>query len=57
MMGIIYLLFHFGQFTNFGLFNLNHVQGHLTDLFPDQISYERFNTGQERILLPLLLYL
>lgn len=56
MMGI-YLLFHFGQFTNFKHFYLNYVQKHLTDLFPDQISYERFNARQERILLPLMLYL
>jgi len=44
----IYLLYHFGQFTNFK---------HLNDLFPDLVSYERFNARQERILLPLTLYL
>ena len=53
----IYLLFHFGQFTNFKHFYNQYVRKHLTDLFPDLISYERFNARQERILLPLMLYL
>ncbi len=53
----IYLLYHFGQFTNFKHFYLFYVQEHLSDLFPDLVSYERFNTLQERILLPLMLYL
>lgn len=53
----IYLLFHFGQFTNFKHFYNQYVCKHLTDLFPDLISYERFNARQDRILLPLMLYL
>ena len=53
----IYLLFHFGQFTNFKSFYNQYVCVHLKDLFPDLISYERFNARQERILLPLMLYL
>ena len=53
----IFLLFHFGQFTNFKHFYTRYVQLHLADLFPDLISYERFNARQERILVPLLLYL
>jgi len=53
----IYLLFHFGQFTNFKSFYKRYVCKHLTDLFPDLISYERFNERQDRILLPLMLYL
>jgi len=53
----IYLLFHFGQFTNFKHFYLHYVVKHLKDLFPDLISYERFNARQERILLPLMMYL
>jgi len=53
----IYLLFHFGQFTNFKHFYLQYVSKHLDDLFPDLISYERFNARQERILLPLMMYL
>jgi len=53
----IYLLFHFGQFTNFKHFYLYYVSKHLDDLFPDLISYERFNARQERVLLPLMMYL
>ncbi len=53
----IYLLFHFGQFTNFKHFYNQYVRIHLADLFPDLISYERFNARQERILLPLMLFL
>jgi len=53
----IYLLFHFGQFTNFKHFYLQYVCKHLNDLFPDLVSYERFTACQERVLLPLMLYL
>ncbi len=53
----IYLLFQFGQFTNFKHFYLHYVCKHLDDLFIDLISYERFNARQERILLPLMMYL
>ncbi len=53
----IYLLFQFGQFTNFKHFYLHYVNKHLGDLFPDLISYERFNARQERILMPLMMYL
>lgn len=53
----IYLLFHFGQFTNFKHFYNQYVCKHLIDLFPDLTSYERFNARQDRILLPLMLYL
>jgi hypothetical protein len=53
----IYLLFHFGQFTNFKHFYLQYVCKHLNDLFPDLGSYERFTARQERVLLPLMLYL
>jgi len=53
----IYLLFHFGQFTNFKHFYNQYVCKHLTGLFPSLISYERFNARQGRILLPLMLYL
>lgn len=39
----IYLLFHFGQFTNFKSFYNRYVCKHLTDLFPDLISYSSLN--------------
>ena len=53
----IYLLFHYGQFTNFKHFYNQYVCIHMRDLFPKLVSYERFNARQDRILLPLLLYL
>lgn len=53
----IYLLFHYGQFTNFKHFYLHYVCEHLDDLFPDLVSYVRFNARQERILVPLMIYL
>ena len=34
-----------------------YVKPYLSDLFPDLVSYERFNARQERILIPLMLYL
>ena len=34
----IYLLFHFGQFTNFKHFYQQYVCKHLEDLFPDLVS-------------------
>lgn len=53
----LFLLFHFGQFTNFKSFYTQYVLKHLVDLFPDLISYERFVARQEKVLLPLLVYL
>lgn len=53
----IFLPFHCGQFTNFKHLYTRYVQVHMADLFPDLISYERFNACQERILVPLLVYL
>ena len=53
----IFLLFHYGQFTNFKHFYNQYVKPYLSDLFPDLVSYERFNARQDRILIPLMLYL
>ena len=53
----IFLLFHYGQFTNFKHFYNQYVKPYLSDLFPDLVSYERFNARQERIFIPLMLYL
>ena len=47
----IYLLFHFGQFSNFKHVYIHYVCKHLTDLFPDLVSYEHFNARQHRILI------
>ena len=53
----IFVLFQYGQFTNFKHFYTRYVQVHLSDLFPELVSYERFNARQERILMPLLVFL
>lgn len=53
MMGI-YVLFHFGQFTNFKNFYSHYVQSHLADLFPDPVGYGRFSARQERMPTPLM---
>lgn len=56
MMSIL-LLFHFGHFTNFKHFYIQYVQKNLTDLFPNQLSYNRFIQLQPRITVPLMLFL
>jgi len=53
----IFVLFQYGHFTNFKHFYTRYVEVHLVDLFPDLVSYERFNARQERILMPLLVFL
>lgn len=53
----ILLLFHFGHFTNFKHFYLYYVQMHLSDLFPNQLSYNRFVQLQNRVSIPLMLFL
>lgn len=56
MMSIM-LLFHSGHFTNFKHFYLNFICENCTDLFPNLISYERFVKRQERLIVPLILFL
>jgi hypothetical protein len=56
MMSII-LLFQSGGFSNFKNFYNDFVKVYLADLFPELISYERFVKRQERLFLPLLLFL
>ena len=56
MMSIL-LLFHFGHFTNFKHFYTQYVQLHLTDCFPQTLSYSRFIQLQPRVMIPLMLFL
>lgn len=53
----ILILFQYGQFTNFKHFYLYYVTPHMSDLFPDLVSYNRFVQLQKRALLPLMFYL
>lgn len=46
----ILICFHFNTFRNFKHYYLFYVKNHLHDLFPNQLSYNRF------IELELLLY-
>ena len=53
----IYICFHLSSYTNFKRYYNELVSVHWLDLFPDLISYERFNQTQNRLFVPLLLYL
>lgn len=53
----ILICFHHSHFTNFKAFYNELVRRYWTHLFPDLISYERFNQTQPKIIIPLLLYL
>lgn len=53
----IYICFHLSSYTNFKHYYKNLVREHWTDLFPDLVSYERFNQTQHTLFIPLLLYL
>lgn len=53
----IYICFHLSHYTNFKAFYKEYVCQHWTELFPDLVSYERFNQTQKKILIPLIVYL
>jgi hypothetical protein len=53
----ILLLFHHGQFTNFKAYYTQYVCVHLTDLFPDLVSYQRFVALKKKIAVPLMMFL
>jgi hypothetical protein len=50
------ILFHYGQFTNFKSFYHHYVCIHLSDLFPDLVSYHRFVELMPRVALPMMLF-
>jgi hypothetical protein len=56
MMSIL-LMFHSGHFVNFKHFYLHFICDNCRDLFPHLISYERFVKRQERLIIPLILFL
>lgn len=53
----IYICFHLSSYTNFKHYYNNLVRVHWVDLFPDLVSYERFNQTQHTLFVPLLVYL
>lgn len=52
----ILILFHYGQFTNFKSYYIHYVQTHLSDLFPQLVSYNRFVELQKRVAVPMMLF-
>ena len=53
----ILILFQFGQFTNFKSYYTQYVQPHLSDMFPDLVSYNRFVELQKRVAVPMMLFI
>jgi hypothetical protein len=53
----ILICFHHSHYTNFKAFYNKMVRRYWTHLFPDLVSYERFNQTQQKVIIPLLLYL
>jgi len=49
--------FHLGSFSNFKHYYLHYIQCHLKQEFPKTLSYNRFVEVQQKVLVPLLLYL
>jgi len=53
----IVVCFHQSHYTNFKAFYKEHVQKYWTHLFPELVTYERFNHIQSKVLIPLMLFL
>lgn len=53
----ILVCFHFNQFRNFKHYYLFYVREHLKDLFPRQLSYNRFVELESRVCLEMMLFL
>lgn len=53
----IMIAFHLSHYTNFKAFYKEYVCVHWRDLFPNLVSYERFNQTQSRIMIPMILFL
>jgi len=53
----IYIHFHQSHYRNFKNFYINHVCKHLTNLFPNLVSYSRFVSLIKTILVPLYFFL
>ena len=53
----IMIAFHLGGYRNLKSFYINYVQKHMTEYFPETVSYNRFVELQQKALLPLTLFL
>jgi len=53
----IYIGFHVSNHTNFKSYYKDFLSVHFKHLFPNLISYERFNQSQNRLFMPLMLYI
>ncbi|TLX69503.1 IS982 family transposase [Labilibacter sediminis] len=53
----ILILFHLGQFRNLKHFYINYVQKHMADDFPQTVSYNRFTELQQKVLIPMTVFL
>ena len=53
----ILICFHFNSFRNFQHYYMFYVRGHLSDLFPDQLSYNRFLELEARVSVEMMMFL
>jgi hypothetical protein len=53
----IMIYFHFGCFRNFKHFYLFHIKAHMTDYFPNTVSYNRFVELMQKSVVPMTLFL
>lgn len=53
----IYVCFHLSSYKNFKHYYNKLVRERWIDLFPNLVSYERFNQTQHTLFIPLLIYL
>lgn len=53
----ILMLYHFGSFKNFKHFYLMYIGGTLRKDFPKQLSYNRFIAIENKVFVPMMLFL
>ncbi len=53
----IYIAFHLSHHTNFKAFYNGYVCKHWIDLFPNLVTYERFNQSQKKLIIPFFFFL
>ncbi len=53
----ILIAFHSGHFTNIKHFYLNYICSYYKDCFPGLVSYNRFVELQQRVAVPMMLFL
>src|SRR5690606_20168073 len=53
----IYIGFHISHHTNFKSYYNGFISAHYRHLFPGLVSYERFNQSQDRLFMPLMMYM